>query len=52
MTERIENKINDLLTLLQEAVYQKDKELCEELGRKITIQIKEFEVLEAKNNEN
>ena len=52
MTEEIEDKINELLGLLTEAVYEKNKELCEEIGRKITIQIKKMELLEAmKNND-
>ena len=51
MTEEIEDKINQLLSLLQEAVYEKDKEKCEDLGRQISIQIKEFEKLEGNNRE-
>ena len=49
MTEEIENKINELLGLLTEAVYEKDKTKCEEIGRKITIQIKKME--EVENND-
>ena len=50
MTEEIEDKINELLGLLTEAVYEQDKEKCEEIGRKITIQIKEYELLEEVEN--
>jgi len=49
MTEEIENKINELLGLLTEAVYEKDKEKCEEIGKKIEAQIKKMDALEGGN---
>ena len=46
MSEEIEDKINDLLGLLTEAVYEKDQAKCEELNILIQNEIKKMEVLE------